>query len=71
MEVEAGLPGGNADASAHIKLEDLTNRAADTAGESTDVIGKLPLPAEQASEIEAAEAKDLTEGEEVYLISEG
>lgn len=36
-----------------------------------DQVQKTPTPAEQAAEIEAAEAKDIAEGEQLYLVSEG
>lgn len=43
----------------------------DPSGVADDEPQKIPSPAQQADEIEAAEAKDISEGEQMYLVSEG
>jgi hypothetical protein len=42
----------------------------DAAGRLDDSEG-APSPAQQASGIESAEAKDISEGDQLYLVSEG
>jgi hypothetical protein len=41
------------------------------AGAADGLQHKVPSPAQQADEIETAEAKDISEGEQMYLVSEG
>lgn len=69
MELESGLPGGSADAETTMDYaEDNSLSLDDSADRRTS---KPPSPAQQASEIEAAEAKDISAGEKMYLVSEG
>lgn len=69
MDVESGLPGGSADATATMDYED--SNLGGLVPEAFDEAQKAPTPAQQAAEIEAAEAKDIAEGEQMYLVSEG
>jgi hypothetical protein len=50
--------------------EDSNTLGFDAAGRPEDSEG-APTPAQQASDIESAEAKDISEGDKLYLVSEG
>lgn len=72
MQPEAGLPGGSADAGTTMDYEESHSLSLDPgAGAADGLQHKVPSPAQQADEIEAAEAKDISEGEQMYLVSEG
>lgn len=70
MELESGLPGGSADAGTNMDYEDSGILALDAAG-PLEGSQSAPAPEQQASEIESAEAKDISEGDQLYLVSEG
>lgn len=70
MDVESGLPGGSADADNTMDYEATNSLSLDPSGVA-DEPQKTPSPAQQADEIEAAEAKDISEGEQMYLVAEG
>jgi len=69
MDAEPGLPGGSADPEATMDYDD--NSLGLEIATGGDQVQKTPTPAEQAAEIEAGEAKDIAEGEQLYLVSEG
>ena len=66
--METGLPGGSVDAAA-MDCEDTTLGLDLAAGADGGL--KVPTPAQQAADIEAAETRAITEGEQMYLVSEG
>lgn len=71
MQPESGLPGGSADAGTTIDYEEANNLSLDPgAGAADGLQHKVPSRAQQANEIAAAEAKDISEGEQMYLVSE-
>lgn len=70
MDLESGLPGGSADAGTTMDYEESNMLGFDAAGRLEDSEG-APTPAQQASDIESAEAKDISEGDQLYLVSEG
>jgi hypothetical protein len=71
MDVKSGLPGGSAGAESTMDYDDTNILSLDPSGVADDEPQKIPSPAQQADEIEAAEAKDISEGEQMYLVSEG
>jgi hypothetical protein len=70
MDVESGLPGGSAGAENTMDYKDTNSLDLDPSGVA-DEPQKIPSTAQQAGEIEAAEAKDISEGEQMYLVAEG
>jgi hypothetical protein len=70
MDVESGLPGGSADAENIMDYKDTNSLDLDPSGVA-DELQKILSPAQQADEIEAAEAKDISGGEQMYLVAKG
>lgn len=72
MDLETGLPGGSADAEVTMDYAEDNSISLDSTGAAAaDRSRKRPSPSQQADEIEAAEAKDISVGEKMYLVSEG